>query len=54
MVMFGLMTIFMLVVMVGLMQIGASPMAMMLSSFGNMGAGIWGAMLVPMLFQAVL
>ena len=39
----------MLVVMVGLMQIGASPMAMMLSGFGNMGAGVWGAMLVPML-----
>lgn len=48
-VMFSLMTFFMLLVMVGLMQIFASPMAMMLPSFGNMGTGVWGAMLVPML-----
>jgi len=49
MLMFGLMTVFMLVAMVGLVQIGASPMAMMLSNFGDLGIGVWGAMLVPML-----
>jgi copper chaperone CopZ/quercetin dioxygenase-like cupin family protein len=49
MLMFGLMTIFMLAVMVGLWQIGASPMAAMLSSYYDLGAGVWGVMLVPML-----
>ena len=49
MLMFALMAVSMLVVMVGLMQIGASPMAMMFSGFGNMGLGVWGTMLVPML-----
>jgi copper chaperone CopZ/mannose-6-phosphate isomerase-like protein (cupin superfamily) len=49
MLMFGLMTLSMLVVMLGLWQIGASPMAMMLSGFEGMGLGVWGTMLLPML-----
>lgn len=47
--MFGIMALSMLIVMVGLWQIGASPMAMMFSGFGNMGLGVWGTMLLPML-----
>ena len=49
MLMFGLMTLAMIVVMVGLWQIGASPLAMMLTGFDGMGLGAWGAMLLPML-----
>ncbi len=48
MLMFGLMTLAMIVVMVGLWQIGASPLAMMLTGFDGMGLGAWGAMLLPM------
>lgn len=46
-IMFGLMAIFGLVVMVGLMMFGASPMAMMISSMGGLGSDVWGGMALP-------
>jgi copper ion binding protein len=45
--MFALMGIFGLVVMVGLMLLGASPMAMMISSMGGLGSSIWSTMALP-------
>ena len=45
--MLGGMGLFAILIMVGLMAIGASPMGMMFSSLGSMGIGVWGTMLLP-------
>ena len=45
--MLGGMGLFAILIMAGLMAIGASPMAMMFSGLGSMGIGVWGTMLLP-------
>jgi copper chaperone len=45
--MFGVMGLFALLIMIGFMLIGSSPMALMFSSLGSMGIGVWGTMILP-------